>query len=774
MKKYSIYILFILLMLFNNCDNISYRVNKKIYFEPLNSTFIDDNFYKCVIDSYNKINNTSVTYDTVLSDEELSKITSLTCNGKNKDDSEKIKDITGIENLFNLNSLNLNYNNIIDFDISSNTNLTKIFIEGNKINKLDTSLNKKIKTIYAMNNNISEVNIKGNTNLTYLVISNNKISNIDLTDSVYLNYADLGNNNLSNIDLSYNTNLTMLYINNNKLNSINVDNNIYLESLQLSSNNIDYIDVSNNTRLRYLYINSNKLRDIKFGNNKQLNDLYLYNNLLTDLNTSKLTQLRNFDINGNNNLINLNVENILVDNLILEDLENLTELNASSNYLSSLVIKGSGKLNKIELGSNIVNLNIDKSSIENINLSKCNKINTLEINNSMLSSVNLENNINLTKLSLENNRLSSIDLSKNNMLTFINLKGNNFSKDMEPLLIDSLINVSDLDEMVKLPNNINNLSSDIVLSNNLNISDNVIKVINGGKATIDINKFKNFEDTNINYRLMYFIDTIKISSDKYDLKKEYLFVGSDSNDEIINNITTDYASFEIINNVLYVKYNNQTLRSYPLVRVISNNLLIDNNYIIIDNTMEYNDFTNKFNVINGSYKIFNNNIEVINDKILSGMNLKIYYNDNEVFNYNIVNDTIDLSNLNIKDNKYIISSLSKVSDLKSKLNSQYNIIVTDKDNNILSDDDYLETNSRININYSNNNYEYTIVVMGDITGSGSIFIGDISKLYRYYKGVISLDEPFVIAGDVTYDGVIEINDIAKLYQYYKGVINSLE
>ena len=156
------------------------------------------------------------------------------------------------------------------------------------------------------------------------------------------------------------------------------------------------------------------------------------------------------------------------------------------------------------------------------------------------------------------------------------------------------------------------------------------------------------------------------------------------------------------------------------------------------------------------------------------MNLKLYYNDEEIFNYNIVSDVIDLSKLNIKNNKYIISSISKVSDLKSKLNSKYIITVTDKDNNILTDNDYLKTNCKISIKLSNTNYEYIIVVMGDVTGSGNIFIGDISKLYRYYKGLITLEESYKIAGDVTYDGVIEINDISKLYQYYKGIIKTLE
>ena len=52
MKKYSIYVLFVLLILFNNNVNvINYQVEGKNYSESLNNTFEDDNFYKCVIDS---------------------------------------------------------------------------------------------------------------------------------------------------------------------------------------------------------------------------------------------------------------------------------------------------------------------------------------------------------------------------------------------------------------------------------------------------------------------------------------------------------------------------------------------------------------------------------------------------------------------------------------------------------------------------------------------------------------------------------------------------
>lgn len=50
---------------------------------PANETFDDINFYKCVIDAYNEDNNTNVSYDTNLSDEQLNKIENLMCYDRN-------------------------------------------------------------------------------------------------------------------------------------------------------------------------------------------------------------------------------------------------------------------------------------------------------------------------------------------------------------------------------------------------------------------------------------------------------------------------------------------------------------------------------------------------------------------------------------------------------------------------------------------------------------------------------------------------------------------
>ena len=122
----------------------------------------------------------------------------------------------------------------------------------------------------------------------------------------------------------------------------------------------------------------------------------------------------------------------------------------------------------------------------------------------------------------------------------------------------------------------------------------------------------------------------------------------------------------------------------------------------------------------------------------------------------------------------IIKNISTVGELRREIETSGSINIYDKDGNTLEDSESLTTGSKVKIELSNDIYEYIVVIIGDVTGSGNVFIGDISKLYRYYKDLLEMEECYIIAGDVTYDGVIEINDIAKLYQYFKGVINSLE
>ena len=72
-----------------------------------NPAFDDANFYKCVVEAYNTKNSAQKTIQDNLTDDELQTITSLSCSGYGKQDSEKISSVKGLEKLTKLTSLNL-------------------------------------------------------------------------------------------------------------------------------------------------------------------------------------------------------------------------------------------------------------------------------------------------------------------------------------------------------------------------------------------------------------------------------------------------------------------------------------------------------------------------------------------------------------------------------------------------------------------------------------------------------------------------------------------
>lgn len=267
-----------------------------------------------------------------------------------------------------------------------------------------------------------------------------------------------------------------------------------------------------------------------------------------------------------------------------------------------------------------------------------------------------------------------------------------------------------------------------------------------------------------------------VASDKYDVfTKGYAYVKDDNDLEIQSNTKLIGYQTKVEGDELnFYKWDTPDY-SFPIIRLKIKDFSINENTIMIDNIITYEEFINKI-VTNTTYKIIKNDKEVTTGNITTGTILKIYYNNEEIDSYTIkiLNEYIDLENINIKNDKYIITDIMTVSNLKENIDTSGNIKIQDKEGKELQDSDYLKTASKIIIEMNDTTYQYTIVVLGDITGSGDIFIGDISKLYQYYKKTIDMEECYIIAGDVTYDNIIEINDIAKLYQYYKKSIDSLQ
>lgn len=65
--------------------------------------------------------------------------------------------------------------------------------------------------------------------------------------------------------------------------------------------------------------------------------------------------------------------------------------------------------------------------------------------------------------------------------------------------------------------------------------------------------------------------------------------------------------------------------------------------------------------------------------------------------------------------------------------------------------------------------EYLTSLIGDVTGDGTLNLGDIAKLYAHIRGSsILTDEGTLYGADFTRDGKLNIGDTAGLYAYVRG------
>ena len=105
----------------------------------------------------------------------------------------------------------------------------------------------------------------------------------------------------------------------------------------------------------------------------------------------------------------------------------------------------------------------------------------------------------------------------------------------------------------------------------------------------------------------------------------------------------------------------------------------------------------------------------------------------------------------------------KVAELLSKLKNS-DVEVYNSDNKLLDMGDNVGTGYKLKS--ANNTYD--IVVLGDITGDGNISLGDVSKLYNYYKGNSVLSDLDKESCKLTNSNTVNLGDVSKLYNYYKG------
>lgn len=395
---------------------------------PANNAFIDDNFYKCVIDAYNKENDMTVAYEDFIDDIQLSTINTVICDGVNKDDNEKIVSLNGIEKLTNLKNLYVYSNNISTIDVSNNANLQVIIADENMIETLVVDDLVNLKRIVAGGNKISEISLKNNTNLQSLDLGYSK-TRANCNERSCASDGSMHGNNLTTIDLSEAPNLRELHLENNKLISLDLSNLNELQTLGVSYNQLTELDVSNNLKLVSLQVGelygdrfnreNNKLTNLDISNNTNLKFLYATDIPIESLDISNNIQLQTLSVvNTNISFLSLK-EQPLLNNLIISGTK-ISELDLEKNTVLKKLYVNNTKIKNLNISKNpeLVILNTDYCDIANLDISKNEKIYQLTSKNSGLRSLNTTNNSNLQELDLSNSQLMSINLSNSNINTY--------------------------------------------------------------------------------------------------------------------------------------------------------------------------------------------------------------------------------------------------------------------------------------------------------------------------------------------------------------------
>ena len=758
----------------------------KIYSSPANNYFTDENFYKCVVDAYNKENSTSLPYTTSLSDSQLGSIKKLSCDGYYKSDEEKIKNTNGLEKLTALTYLSVGGNQLTNIDVSNNTALTYLNVTTNQLTSLNVSSNTALTYLYVSENHLTELDVSNNIALIDLEAADNQLTELDVSKNTALTYLYVSENNLTELDVSNNIALIYLSVYANQLTSLNVSNNTALTYLSVSKNQLTGLDVSKNTTLQELYIGLNQLIELDINNNTSLTQLQLDRNQLTELDVSKNTALTYLYV-SENNLTSLDFsKNVALKKLYVH---NNTFVTNTIIYKGGINVDNDNRFVKLPEGksSTLTSLKSDDNDVNiddnNININKIGEyVVTADYKHDIQNNFNTYSgtyNIKVIEITSDKYVIdeedsyiyTGTDIDNDTILNNINL-----DSECTKVIENNELIIKYKDEVLKKFKVINissskyDLSKEYIYDNSFN-KDN-INVINGTSEVLNNELIIKYNDDVLDkYKI------VSISSSKYDLNKEYIYVGTGDID--LDSIKVINGTIELVDNELILKYGGEVLDRYKMIGIKFGELKVNIDLVVITENISYDMFISNITTNGVTYKIFNGEEEVTSGNISKGMVVKVYCKEEVVYTYNITDEYLEfMEPLEVVEETkriYKVKLNTSVNDLLSKINTSGTIIVKNNKNEVMSGNALVGTGTKVIIELSSGTKEYTLVIKGDVTGTGKSSVSDVAKSYQYLKKKVTMEDYFIEAGNVVdTDNEIKIGDVAKLYQFIKGKLDSLE
>ena len=198
--------------------------------------------------------------DGILTEEEISKITSIEVSYK------QISSLQGIEFFTALTDLSCLGNQLTSLDVSHNTALRELDCGKNRLTSLDVSHNTALTSLECYNNQLTSLDVSGATALEELDCYENQLTSLDVSGATALTILYCDYNQLPSLDVSQNTALTKLYCHSNQLTSLDVSGATALTSLGCPDNQLTSLDVSHNTALTRLMCFNNQIKGTEMDN----------------------------------------------------------------------------------------------------------------------------------------------------------------------------------------------------------------------------------------------------------------------------------------------------------------------------------------------------------------------------------------------------------------------------------------------------------------------------------------------------------------------------
>lgn len=494
--------------------------------------------------------------------------------------SNKISSISfGTNNL--LEVLNCSDNFLNTLDLESLPLLDSIFCSKNTFSSVDLKANINLKYADFSHNNINNVNIN-NPNLQVLKINNNKIQSIDISSAKNLKTFDCFNNMITSLDLGINSNLSNIKCFDNPFTTLSA-NDLYCSlpnKVDQEKGTIFMLNKNNNTHNNtILATNANIATDknwdvVYYDENSTAFEAIKTTGTYECGSTPSLKRFIIFTTDAINKPCKLNltglkpsthirvvngtftqdykvgkdekiVEFKLIDNKVTvygeiikfeikkndndADIVKLTSLDISNNAILEKLYCDDNKLTKLSIKNNI-NLNelyCSNNAITVLIVGNNNQLSTLQCNNNQLSSLNISNCKNLAVLSCHNNNLTSLDASNKPILAQLICYKNQLSK----------LNTTDSPKLHEIVCSNNSLTT-MDISTNIKLRD----LFCSDNKLISLDVSNNSELTNLNATNNQLL-TLDINNCKL-LSRLYVSNNNISTIDVSNNVELEYLYCE--------------------------------------------------------------------------------------------------------------------------------------------------------------------------------------------------------------------------------------